>query len=222
MKAKDIATDESDVHRLSEQKVELEKNEVYQHEWDLEPGEYESVAAMIEILNGDAQIEFQGPPGPDLSKLKQVRLYAGRLTKNIRKVAVRIRAATATTLRVTVAFLKKEAREGWKRISCKACKTLIRLCISALLTSTGLPPLDIDLPMKEYLHLDKAVAFLSQLIQNAGGIPEGLAHFISGLGPQLWPALKGALEWFNWATETVDRVFEGACRVVGCCAEKKA
>jgi hypothetical protein len=222
MKVKDISADDSDAHRLSEQRIELAKDEYYEHEWEDLDG-IDSVVALIETLKGDAAIEFQGPPGPDLSKVARVRLYAGKLTSNIRKVAVRIRAATATTLRVTVAFVKREALQGWKRVSCKACKTLIRLGINALLTSAGIAPLDIDIPLKEYLPLDQAQTWLAGVAHSLGvGIPEGLTQVFSALGPQFWPALKGTLDVLTWVTESVDRVLEAGCRVVGCCTEKKA
>jgi hypothetical protein len=184
MKVKDISADDSDAHRLSEQRIELAKDEYYEHEWEDLDG-IDSVVALIQTLKGDAAIEFQGPPGPDLSKVARVRLYAGKLTSNIRKVAVRIRAATATTLRVTVAFVKREALQGWKHVSCKACKTLIRLGINALLTSAGIPPLDIDIPLKEYLPLDQAQTWLAGVAHSLGvGIPEGLTQVFSALGPR--------------------------------------
>lgn len=222
MKLKNVQEDESDGHQLSEHTVELRAGEFYEREWEA-LADFETVAALIETLEGSAEVEFQGPPG-EWSKLKGVRLYAGKLTKNIKKVAVRIKAITASTVRVTVAFLRKEAWDGLKRASCKACKVLVRFAINALLVSIGVPTLSIDVPLSEHFDIAGITKHLGAIVHSAGAqlLPEGLADFFAGLGPKFWLALQGVLGVVDVFTDHVDRGLEAACRVIGCCAEKKA
>jgi hypothetical protein len=216
MRVKEGPADDSDAHRLSEQRIELDPGEFYEREWhDL--SDFESVAALIETLDGSPQIEFEGPPG-EWSKLERVRLYAGRLTENIKKIAVRIRATTATTVRVTVAFLKKEGREGLRRMSCKACKTFILFALNILLTSMGVPLISIHAPLAEHLNIAAIIKHLGAIVHSAGSIlPEGLRAFFGGIAPSFWTALQGALDVVNFVTNHVDRGLEAGCRVVGCC-----
>ena len=216
MRVKEIQADDSDAHQLSEQRIELEPGEFYEREWE-NLDDFQSVAAIIENLEGLPEIEFQGPSG-EWSARKGVRLYAGRLTKNIRKVAVRIKAVTATTVRVTVAFLKKEARDGLRRVSCKGCKALIRFAINVLLTSIGVPPISIELPFAEHLDIAGYIKHLGAIVHSAGSIlPEGVSAFFGGINPAFWTGLQGVLDSVDFVTGHIDRGLEAGCRVVGCC-----
>ena len=221
MRVKEIQADDSDAHRLSEQKIELRAGEFYEREWEnLE--DFESVAALIENLEGSAEIEFQGPPG-EWSKLKGVRLYAGKITKNIKKIAVRIKAVTASTVRVTVAFLKKEGWKALQRMSCNACKAFLRFAINILLVSIGAPPISIDVPFAEHLDIAGITQHLGAIIHSAGSmLPEGLCAFFGGITPAFWTGLQAVLGVVDFFTDHVTRGLEAGCRVVGCCNEVKA
>jgi len=218
VRVREVQADDSDAHRLSEQRIELRPGEFYEREWD-DLDDFESVAALIENLEGSPEIEFQGPPG-EWSKLKGVRLYAGRLTENIKRVAIRIKAVTASTVRVTVAFLRKEGRQGMRRMSCKACKVFFRFAINVFLNSIGVPTISIDVPLAEHFDIASITKHLGAIAHSAGGIlPDGLCAFFSGISPAFWTGLQALLGVVDFFTDHVDRGLEAGCRVVGCCSE---
>jgi|HubBroStandDraft_1064217.scaffolds.fasta_scaffold54073_1 hypothetical protein len=222
MKIIHFEDDDSDAHRLSEQLVELEAGEVYEREW-INLDTLESVAALIETLgSGETHVEFEGPPGQWATK-DRVRLYAGKIGQGTKRIALRIKASVKSSVRVTVAFLKKEGRDALKRMSCKACKTFIKLSINVILTSLGLPTISTDVPFIEHLHIGEVTQRLAAVVHSAGSLlPQGVQAFFAGISPTFWQALEGTFAVVGFFTEALERSLAAACRVIGCCKEMPA
>lgn len=96
----------------------------------------------------------------ELSQLEQVRLRFLRVASNTESIAIRVASSARAAYRVTVAFLTREVKAARKNFSCRACKQLCRLAVSALLAHLGIPYLDAEatLDMPEVLPPDETTA----------------------------------------------------------------
>lgn len=203
---------------LSEQEIDFAADESYYREWNLD-SDFERIAVLIETISGDVKCEFQGPPG-GFSQIKGVWVFAGKLGADVRKVALRLQSVVASKIKVTVAFLKKESAAAFQRMPCKLCKSVCRLGINAALASFGLPLLSLELPIPDsWVNHGQVLIEIREVFGSVGELlPDGLHEFFAGINPAVWSALQAALVPFDILTDGIDRVFESACRTVGCCA----
>ncbi len=104
---------------------------------------------LVETLSGSTKLSvmtqsLSGEEKEELSKYKKVRLRFIRLPANAKTLALKVTSEASAIVRVTVAFVKREAEATRKKFSCRVCKQLCRLAVSALLAHFGVPYLDAD------------------------------------------------------------------------------
>lgn len=111
---------------------------------------------LVETLSGSTTFYFSGDSlsndlvREELSKYRKVCLRFIRVTENLKTIALSITTATKASVRITIAFIKREAKNLRKNFSCRLCKQLCRLAVSAMLAHFSVPYLDaeasVDMP----------------------------------------------------------------------------
>lgn len=110
---------------------------------------------LVETLSGSTRLSFSAPSlsndiREERSQYKKVCLRLIQVAENFKSIALSITAATKASVRITIAFIKREATNLRKSFSCRLCKQLCRLAVSAMLAYFGIPYLDaeasVDMP----------------------------------------------------------------------------
>lgn len=123
-------------------------------EFDVPKGSTHAVV-LVEHLAGPGKVTLRldaltSEEREELSRLEQVRLRFVRLAGNAQTLSLQVASTARVLVRVTVAFVKREATSLRKNFSCRACKQLCRMAISALLAHLGIPYLGaeaaVDMP----------------------------------------------------------------------------
>lgn len=135
---------------------EVAKGKAYETEIDRPDGATHAIV-LVESLSGaaEATVEVSTETDTDeqreeLSRFKRVQLRFIQLASSAESVVLRVTSKSKAMVRVTIAFFKREAASLKRNFSCRACKQLCRLAVSALLAHLGIPYLDaeatIDMP----------------------------------------------------------------------------
>ncbi|MCZ4314331.1 hypothetical protein O4H66_13045 [Comamonadaceae bacterium G21597-S1] len=120
----------------------------FEHVYAVPEGATHAVV-MMEAPTGDADLDVRLEPlsieaRDELSRLARVKLRFLALAQGTEELAIRIISAGKAAVRVTVAFFKREAGALRKNFSCKTCKQLCKLALSAVLAHLGVPYLDAE------------------------------------------------------------------------------
>ena len=135
--------DLSDPHRsvvLHQVDMDL-TNDFYEGEWEAEP-EAEVAAVLVEIVFGNAEVTVEAPAAEQMSRYGAVKLFVSRIGSGAKIISVKIATKTKATVRVTVAFLKKQGSAALRDLPCKVCKAVCRLLVRSALAHLGIPYLD--------------------------------------------------------------------------------
>jgi hypothetical protein len=132
---------------------DVTKNQPFEAEYAV-PEAATGAVVLVETLHGrpvTLNLELLGAEQrEELSNFKRVRLRFIRVSENVKSLAVKVKSASESVVRITVAFVKHEAAEIRKKFSCRLCKQLCGLAVSALLAHFGVPYLEagdwIDMP----------------------------------------------------------------------------
>jgi hypothetical protein len=158
---------------------EVTKNQPFEAEF-VASSKANRAVVLVETLTGDSSVSvnlgsLSAEELEELSRFKQVHLRFMRLAGNARTLSLKITSTTKALVRVTVAFLKSEVAKTRKAFSCRMCKQLCRLAVSALLAHFGIPYLDAeataDLPA------------INPPNETTGGIPVGTNPLKGVLSP---------------------------------------
>ncbi|MCW5643611.1 MAG: hypothetical protein KIT63_16050 [Rhodoferax sp.] len=125
---------------------EVTATAAFEHVYAVPDGATHAVV-MMEAPTGDAGLDVRLEPlaidaRDELSRLARVKLRFLALAEGTEELALRITSAGKAAVRVTVAFFKREAGALRKNFSCKTCKQLCKLALSAMLAHLGVPYLD--------------------------------------------------------------------------------
>ena len=162
-------------------KGDIPKSRPYETEIQVPEGATHAIV-LAERLSGSGSItvSLEGlttEEREELSRLRKVQLRFIRLASNTESLAVKVATSAKALVRVTVAFVKRETASLRKNFSCRACKQLCRLAISALLAHLGIPYLDAEatidmpdvLPPNESTHPQGGWKSVGDLLKSSEG-----------------------------------------------------
>lgn len=188
-----------------------------------------TVAVMVEGRGVDCEVDivgegellrgWAGGAEPDAVP-RQLFLRAGHHLKTVR---LKIRTQGARVKVSVLRIFRQFAADLRKRMSCTACKKLVRFVITWLLTGLGVPdvPMDGALPASVWARLREWLA-----LGDLGELPPIVAQFLAALHSefvkQLIEALRWVLAFVNEMYETIDSVLTWICRRLGFCAAAAA
>ena len=172
---------------------------------------------MLEQLDGmvDAVVDDHG--AVDVSKSKSVKIFFVKNLRRGQKVALRIRAAMTSSIRVSVAYVAKQLQLALDDLPCTLCKTLMRILVTALLASFGVPNLSaidaggVDLLTEE--QIESLKVFFEK------SVPDEFVEFFDS---DSWGVIKKTLIAFDWATKAIDKLYTGICIKLGSCKDEPA
>lgn len=121
-------------------------------------------------------------------------------------------------LKVTITYLSQVMKRGWSRLTCKACKKLMRVLIAALITGFHLPDLfpdkgDLPPALWKYLadHIEKAWHTLPDAVQ------EIFSSIDSNFVQKFLSAFKWAIDAIGVVSTFIDTILTAICQKLGFC-----
>jgi len=197
-------------------------------EYDLEipvEGDVATIAVMIEGDALDTSVEIDKERiGPDLQmdrtgergSARKLILRVGDKLNSVRlKIWTQGQKAKVSILQILRGF----AKDFKKRLSCTACKRLIRFLLVWIATSFGIPNLPIDgqIPASVWRRLQEV------LNVNWNALPPIIAKLLAGMHGAFIDKLIDGLKWlsviFDDMYKPIDTALEKICRGLGFCAE---
>jgi len=235
-----------------EKQVLSEQLELFEVDFapDTKPVEYEVevaegfdwVVITAEAQQGQFSVSVDGVDAEQVSEYRNVRTFLGRIVQGTKKIAIRISIGTAKGVKLTVALLKRIFKDAIDQLPCKACKSLMRMVVSAVLAHLGVPYFDaeetvkmpgIDLDAletgKDYLSHDDPIDVVMGEPIEIGEAPKAwfygadagdagpLAAFFNDVDPRILKVVRGALDAMNWLLDSVAKVYTRACEMLACC-----
>ena len=189
----------------------------FEHTYAVPDGATHAVV-MMEAATGDADLDVQLEPlsiaaRDELSRLARVKLRFLSLAQGAEELAIRITSASKAAFRVTVAFFKREAGALRKNFSCKTCKQLCKLALSAVLAHLGVPYLDAeaatDLPgIAPIDSSPEAAKALRALADEMGIAPEDLQAPIPVQTGEPVPVTQACIDMLDKPSEAPEWVRE--------------
>ncbi len=205
---------------------------------------------LVERLAGEGRVTVRldaltTEEREELSRLEQVRLRFVRLASNAQTIGLKVSSSAKALVRVTVAFVRREATTLRKNFSCRACKQLCRVAISALLAHLGIPYLGIEAsagppevapphestgpwppissPEDVHTHtLGQGAAVPLSVecrawLEQPQTAPGWIREMFDLIDPKAMAAVHGVLNALGWMFEGPDRIYTAVCLRLGMC-----
>ena len=134
VKETDIGTEPVDFHEVD---VELDDDNIEQAFKSDSNSKF--VAVLVATIFREGRLTLKGFTNENISKYAAVKLYLGNLAAEAMHFTVRLASKGKSVVRLTVAFFKRNVKKARKDFKCKACKTVCRFAVSAILSHFAIP-----------------------------------------------------------------------------------
>ncbi|MGF6254283.1 hypothetical protein [Ensifer sp. LBL] len=147
----------------------------------------------------------------------RVELYILRAGPAIESFKLSIKSHAGSAFRATVGFFKKAFHEAKEEFSCKLCKALCKLVVSALLANLGIPYFDPENAAAAINLSEHQDLIATALTDPSHALNPLLAEVMGKIEGPLLETIRDVLAVANWWLDVTDRLYGRACAMVGCC-----